>query len=69
MKIWMRLAGGVLLLALGVVWGLQGTGVMGRSGSGMSGKGQWFVIGLLVAVAGVVLLVGGARQLRAGRRG
>jgi hypothetical protein len=68
MPIWIRLAGGTLLLALGVLWTLQGAGVMGRSG-GMSGKGQWFVIGLLVAVAGLVVLIGGARQLRAGRRG
>jgi hypothetical protein len=68
MRIWIRLAGGVLLLALGVLWILQGAGVMGRSG-GMNGKGQWSVIGVLVAVAGVVVLVGGARQRRAGRRG
>jgi hypothetical protein len=67
MRIWVRLAGGVLLLALGVLWILQGAGVLGRGG--MSGKGQWFVIGLLVAVAGAVVLVGGARRLRAGRRG
>jgi hypothetical protein len=66
MKIWIRLAGGVLLLALGVLWSLQGAGVMGHGG-GMSGKGQWFVIGLLAAVGGVVLLVGVTRQLRTGR--
>lgn len=68
MGIWIRLAVGVLLLALGVLWMLQGAGVMGQSG-GMSGKGQWFAIGLLVAVVGLFALVGGARQLRAGRRG
>jgi hypothetical protein len=68
MRSWVRLAGGVLLLAVGVLWVLQGSGVLGGSG-GMSGKGQWFVIGLLVAVAGVVVFVGGARQRRASRRG
>jgi hypothetical protein len=67
MGIWIRLIGGVLLLLVGVVWTLQGSGAMG--GDAMSGKAQWLVIGLLVAVVGVVLLVGGARRLRAGGRG
>ncbi|MEH0581635.1 MULTISPECIES: hypothetical protein [Streptomyces] len=66
MKIWIRLAVGVLLLFFGVVWSLQGSDVIG--GSGMSGQAQWLVIGLFVAVIGAVLLVGGVRKLRAGER-
>uniref|UniRef100_A0AAU2AE48 Integral membrane protein n=1 Tax=Streptomyces sp. NBC_00093 TaxID=2975649 RepID=A0AAU2AE48_9ACTN len=66
MKIWIRIAGGVLLLLIGALWSLQGSGAIG--GSGMSGKGQFLVIGLLVAVGGVVLLVGGVKKMRAGTR-
>lgn len=64
---WIRLVGGVLLLLLGAVWSLQGAGAMG--GGGMSGKGQWVVIGVVVAVVGVVLIVGGVKKLRAGHGG
>ncbi|MER6290551.1 hypothetical protein [Streptomyces sviceus] len=66
MKVWTRLVVGVLLLFFGVVWSLQGSGAVG--GSGMSGQAQWLVIGVFVAVVGVILLVGGVRKLRAGER-
>ncbi|MCX5093933.1 MULTISPECIES: hypothetical protein [Streptomyces] len=66
MKIWIRLVVGVLLLFIGVVWSLQGSGAVG--GSGMSGQAQWLVIGVFVAVIGAILLVGGVRKLRAGER-
>jgi hypothetical protein len=56
---------GVILLLLGLVWTLQGAGVLG--GSVMTGQRQWLVIGLVVAVAGLVLgyLGLGARAQRA----
>ena len=66
MKVWTRLVVGVLLLFFGVVWSLQGSGAVG--GSGMSGQGQWLVIGVFVAVVGAIMLVGGVRKLRAGER-
>lgn len=66
MKVWTRLVVGVLLLFFGVVWSLQGSGAVG--GGGMSGQAQWLVIGVFVAVVGVILLVGGVRKLRAGER-
>lgn len=65
MRVWIRVAGGVLLLLVGVVWILQGSGATGGSG-GMNGESQWLVIGLVVAVVGLVLLVGGVRKLRSG---
>ena len=64
MKVWIRVIGGVLLLLIGVTWTLQGSGALGASG-GMNGETQWLWIGLVVAVAGLVLLVGGIRKLRA----
>ncbi len=44
---------GLILLLLGVLWILQGSGVMG--GSFMSGQRVWLVIGVVVAVVGLGL--------------
>jgi hypothetical protein len=54
-----RLIGGGVLLLLGVVWALQGAGVLG--GSGMSGQSQWLLIGAVVAVIGLWLIATGLR--------
>jgi hypothetical protein len=67
MKIWIPVAGGAVLVLVGVLWILQGSGAMGRSG-GMNGESQWLIIGLVVAVAGLLLLGGGVRRLRARSR-
>jgi hypothetical protein len=56
------LAVGVVLVAVGALWFLQGVDVLG--GSGMSGKTVWAVIGPIVAVAGAGLLVAGRRRPR-----
>lgn len=56
----MRLAVGVVLLAVGVLWTLQGLGVVG--GSVMSGVTLWAVVGPLVAVAGAWLVLRGRRS-------
>lgn len=56
-----------ILLFIGVVWSLQGSGAVDNS-EVMSGKSQWLFIGLVVAIVGVTLLVGGIRKLRADRR-
>jgi len=45
---------GVLLTIAGVIWALQGFGVIG--GSFMSGDSVWAVIGPVVAVIGLVLV-------------
>jgi hypothetical protein len=66
-KVWIRVVGGVLLLLIGVNWCLQGSGAYGMSG-GMNGQSQWLVIGLVVAVVGLVLLVSGVRRLRSQTR-
>jgi hypothetical protein len=47
--------GGIVLLVLGAVWIAQGTGAM--SGSAMSGHGQYAVLGVVVALIGLLLLV------------
>jgi len=44
---------GVVLVLLGLLWALQGAGVLG--GSVMSGQRMWLVIGIVVAIVGVVL--------------
>jgi hypothetical protein len=53
---------GVLLIAMGVLWTLQGLGYVG--GSFMSGTTLWAVIGPIVAVAGLVLALLGLRGKR-----
>jgi hypothetical protein len=55
---------GVILLALGLLWSLQGAGVL--RGSFMTGQRQWLVIGLVVGIAGLVLSYAGMTP-RAGR--
>lgn len=45
---------GILLLLIGLVWVLQGADVM-KGNQLMSGKPLWLVIGIVVAVAGLVL--------------
>jgi protein-S-isoprenylcysteine O-methyltransferase Ste14 len=51
---WTRAIAGVVLCLVGAVWIAQGTNVL--HGSGMSGHGQWAVIGVVVALVGLVLL-------------
>lgn len=55
---------GLLLLIAGTVFALQGFGVLG--GSVMSGSTFWAAAGPIIAVAGLALLIGGARRGRAG---
>jgi hypothetical protein len=55
-------AAGAVLTIAGVIWALQGFGVIG--GSFMSGDSVWAVIGPVVAVAGLVLAAVGWRRAR-----
>jgi len=61
---WPFLVPGVLLVAVGLVWTLQGLNVLG--GSAMSGSPLWATIGPIVLVVGVALVwIGIARRRRA----
>jgi hypothetical protein len=51
---------GVLLILAGIIFTLQGAGVVG--GSAMSGVTLWAVIGPVIAVAGLVMLAVGSRR-------
>jgi len=51
---WARGIAGVVLCLVGAVWIAQGTDAL--HGSGMSGQGQWAVIGGIVALIGLALL-------------
>ena len=51
---------GCVLILMGVVWTLQGLGVLG--GSAMSGQTLWAVLGPVVVVVGAVLLFRGRRM-------
>jgi hypothetical protein len=59
---WLVVGAGVLLVLVGVVWTLQGVGVMG--GSAMSGHARWAVVGPVVVLGGAVLLGQGKRSRR-----
>ncbi len=50
-----RVVIGVVLCLVGLVWIAQGTNMM--HGSGMSGHGQWTIIGALLLLIGVTQLV------------
>ena len=52
---WLWLIIGVLLVLAGVVWALQGFGVL--PGSFMSGNLMWAIIGPIVALIGLVVVV------------
>lgn len=53
-RMWPFLVPGILLAGVGLVWTLQGVGVLG--GSVMSGSPLWATIGPIVLVAGLVLI-------------
>jgi hypothetical protein len=55
-----RIVLGVLLVLAGVVWTLQGVGLVG--GSFMTGSTTWAVIGPITALVGLVLAVTGTRR-------
>ena len=53
---------GLFLTAAGVVFALQGVGVIG--GSFMSGTTTWAVTGPIIALVGLAIVVLGLRRLR-----
>ena len=55
----MKIAGTVLLI-LGLVWMFQGVGILG--GSFMTGQREWLYIGIVVAVAGLAIVILGFRR-------
>ncbi|TYB56985.1 hypothetical protein FXF51_41615 [Nonomuraea sp. PA05] len=61
-KAYVFLALGVLLALTGLVWTLQGLGIVG--GSVMSGVTTWAIIGPIVIVVALVLASIGLRRLR-----
>jgi RsiW-degrading membrane proteinase PrsW (M82 family) len=60
---WVWLVIGVIAVAVGIVWTLQGLNILG--GSVMSGHAIYAVVGLIVAVIGLVLIGVGLRRRRA----
>ena len=55
-----RVVVGAVLVAMGVLWTLQGLGYVG--GSAMSGQVVWAVIGPVVALAGLGLALSRPRR-------
>lgn len=60
MKRWILLVAGIVVGLLGLLWTLQGADVI--TGSGMSGQRQWFLIGLILLVIGVLVIVSQAKR-------
>jgi hypothetical protein len=65
-KKWVLTVVGVVLLATGALWMLQGAGV--AQGSVMTGHRPWVGIGLVVGLVGLGLLFTGVKQLATRRR-
>ena len=55
----MWVVAGAVLVLLGLLWTLQGTGVI--EGGAMSGTTTWSIIGPIVLLVGAVLVVVGIR--------
>ncbi|MDT5103626.1 MAG: hypothetical protein QOI25_1139 [Mycobacterium sp.] len=53
---------GVIVALFGLLWALQGFGVVG--GSPMSNTTTWSVIGPIVALVGIAIAVFGLRRLK-----
>ena len=51
---------GLIAILAGVVWILQGAGVL--PGSFMTGQRLWLIIGIIVAIVGVALTYNGIRR-------
>ena len=51
---------GVIVALLGLLFTLQGLGVVG--GSAMSGSTLWAILGPIIAIIGIVLVVVGLRR-------
>lgn len=62
MRRWAMVAGGILLVLVGLIWTLQGVGVLG--GSPMTGVTVWAVVGPVVGIVGLVLVALGLRRTR-----
>lgn len=58
-----RVGIGVLLVLMGLIWTLQGLGVI-QSSSPMTGVTLWAIIGPIVALAGAYLLTSALRPPR-----
>jgi protein-S-isoprenylcysteine O-methyltransferase Ste14 len=61
-NVWSRGIVGIVLCLVGAVWVAQGTGAM--HGSGMSGHGQYAVLGVVAIVVGLALLLWASRARR-----
>lgn len=57
---WILVIIGALAVGSGVIWTLQGLGVLG--GSSMSGDSTWAIVGPIVAVVGMLVLLFGLRK-------
>jgi hypothetical protein len=63
---WPFLVPGVILAAVGLIWTLQGVGLL--QGSVMTGSSLWATIGPIVLIAGLVLIgIGITRRRRSTR--
>ncbi len=58
---------GAIAAAAGVIFALQGFGVLG--GSVMSGSSLWKALGPIIAVAGLLAVAAGLRRLRSASPG
>ena len=64
---WTRGIAGIVACLVGAVWIAQGTDVL--HGSGMSGQGQWAVIGSVVLLIGLGLIAWALRIRRVAEHG
>lgn len=60
---WRGSIGGILIIAVGALWILQGTDSLGQEG-GMNGEPRWTLIGAVAIAGGAFLLLWANRRGR-----
>jgi hypothetical protein len=61
-----RIAAGLVMELIGIVWILQGLNI--RKGDGMSGHGIWAVLGAILVFLGSAMVIGAFRARAQERR-
>ena len=65
---WARIIGGLVLATFGIIFALQGAGVVGdEADGGMNGNELWIVLGPIISLIGAYLVYRGLQMRKAAK--